>query len=389
MANLITDGLPAAVEPLRTALELWCEHARRHDGRALHWLSSAFPILQESLAGEMWDDDLLARLATDMIGYARATGALALLSPAIAYQAGVHVLAGEFVTAERLLEESDTIADAIGHHPMKYHKMELAAWRGDVNEAGDLIEAGRAEGIAKGEGRLLGVTGYVAAVLYNGLGRYDEALAAAQQACEYHDLGFYGWCLLELTEAAVRVGKMDVAQEAVRRLEAGAGSSGTDWGLGLLAAARAIVADDTEADVQFKKSIERLSRTRIGVQLARTHLRYGEWLRRQKQRTSAREHLNTAYDMFTKMGAHAFAERARRELIATGEKVRKEPLASGDELTAQEAQIAQLARDGLTNQEIGAQLFISTHTVEWHLRKVFVKLGVRSRRQLRSVSWGN
>jgi DNA-binding CsgD family transcriptional regulator len=156
-----------------------------------------------------------------------------------------------------------------------------------------------------------------------------------------------------------------------------------------LAAVRAVVADDAEADVLFKESVERLGRTRIGVQLARTHLRYGEWLRRQKQRTSAREHLNTAYEMFTRMGAAGFAERARRELTATGEKVRKQPMASGDVLTAQEAQIAQLARDGLTNQEIGAQLFISTHTVEWHLRKVFVKLGVRSRRQLRSVSWSS
>lgn len=389
MATFVTDGLSAAVGPMRTALELWAEQARGHDGRALHWLSLAYPIMQESLAGEMWDDDLLARLAADMIGYARATGALALLPPAISYQAGVHVLEGEFVAAERLLEEADTIAEVIGHRPMKYHKVELAAWRGDVNEAGGLIEAGRAEGVAKGEGRLLGVTGYLAAVLHNGHGRYDEALAAAQQACEYHDLGFYGWCLLELTEAAVRVGKVEVAEDAVRRLESGAGASGTDWGLGVFAAARALLADGAEADALFKESLDRLGRTRVGVQLARTHLCYGEWLRRQKQRTSARRHLNIAYDMFTKMGAHAFADRARRELIATGEKVRKQPLASGDELTAQEAQIAQLARDGLTNQEIGAQLFISTHTVEWHLRKVFVKLGVRSRRQLRSVSWGS
>lgn len=386
MANLITDGLTVAVGPLRSALELWCEHARRRDGRALRWLSLAFPILQESVAGEMWDDELIDRLATDMTAYARATGALALLPPAIAYQAGVHVHRGEFVTAARLLEQADSISGAIGHHPMKYHKVELAAWRGDVHEAGNLIEAGTAEGTAKGEGRLLGVTGYAAAVLYNGLGRYEEALAAARRACEYHDLGFYGWCLLELAEAAVRVGDRDVAEDAVRRLAAGAGASGTDWGLGVLACARALIADDTEAGALFDEAIERLERSQVRVQVARTHLRYGEWLRRQKQRTSAREHLTAAYEMFTKFGAQAFAERARRELTATGEKVRKQPVASGDELTAQEAQIAQLARDGLTNQEIGAQLFISTHTVEWHLRKVFVKLGVSSRRQLRSVA---
>lgn len=387
VAKLVTEGLAAAADDLRTALELWCEHARRHDGRALHWLTLAFPIVQESAAHEIWDDDLIDRLATDMVGYARATGALAVLPAAIAYQAGAHVHEGEFVTAARLMEEADSISAAIGHHPMKYHKVELAAYRGDLAEAGELIEAGTAEGIAKGEGRLLGAAGYAAAVLYNGLGRYQEALAAAQKACEYHNLGFYTWTLLELTEAAVRVGERDVAEDAVRRLEVCAGASETDWGIGALAGARALLADDAEADALFGEAVERLNRTRIGVQLARTHLRYGEWLRRQKRRTSAREHLTIAHEMFTKMGADAFAERARRELTATGEKVRKQPLASGDELTAQEAQIAQLARDGLTNQEIGAQLFISTHTVEWHLRKVFVKLGVRSRRQLRSVSW--
>ncbi|MBU9767073.1 AAA family ATPase [Mycobacterium sp. TNTM28] len=387
MATLVTEGLSAAVDHLRAALQLWAEHARSHDGRALTWLALAFPIMHESVAGEMWDFELNDQLATDMIGYARATGALAILPSAITYKAGVHVLEGEFVTAARLLEEADTISTAIGHHPMKYHKVELAAWRGDLAEAGDLIEAGMAEGTAKGEGRLLGISGYAAAVLYNGLSRYDEALAAARKACEYHDLGFYGWTLLELAEAAVRVGEREVAEDAVRRLETGAGASGTDWGLGVFAAARALLADDNDADALFEESIERLGRSRARVQLARTHLRYGEWLRRRKQRTNAREHLNVAYDMFTTMGAQAFAERARRELTATGEKVRKQPLVSGDELTAQEAQIAGLARDGLTNQEIGAQLFISTHTVEWHLRKVFVKLGVRSRRQLRTVSW--
>ncbi len=386
MANLITDGLPAAADPLRSALQLWCEHARRHDGRALRWLALAFPIVHESAAHEIWDDDLVDRLAIDMIGYARATGALAVLPPAIAYQAGVQTHKGEFVTAARLMEEADSISEAICHRPMKYHKVELAAWRGDLTAASDLIEAGMAEGTAKGEGRLLGAAGYAAAVLYNGLGRYEEALNAAKQTCEFHDIGFYCWTLIELAEAAMRVGEREVAEDAVRRLERCTESSESDWALGLLAAARAVVADDTEADVLFKESVERLGRTRIGVQLARTHLRYGEWLRRQKQRTSAREHLTAAYEMFTKFGAQAFAERARRELTATGEKVRKQPVASGDELTAQEAQIAQLARDGLTNQEIGAQLFISTHTVEWHLRKVFVKLGVSSRRQLRSVA---
>ena len=233
------------------------------------------------------------------------------------------------------------------------------------------------------------MAGCATALLCNGLGRYDEALAAARGACEYEDLGFHGWCLLELIEAATRSGELDEAVSAVGRLEKRALASGTDWGLGVLAAARALVAADDVADSFYTEGIERLARTRVVVHLARAHLCYGEWLRRANRRVDARRHLGIAHEMFTRMGAQAFAERARRELIATGEKVRKQRVGSGDDLTSQEAQIARLAADGLTNQEIGAQLFISTHTVEWHLRKVFVKLGVTSRRQLRTLEWAS
>ena len=175
----------------------------------------------------------------------------------------------------------------------------------------------------------------------------------------------------------------------MQRLEQRAGASGTDWGLGALASAQALLADDELADSLFTEAIERLERTRVVVHYARARLCYGEWLRRVNRRVDARRHLSAAHEMFSRMGAQAFAERARRELVATGEKVRKQPVSSGGEMTAQEAQIARLAGDGLTNQEIGAQLFISTHTVEWHLRKVFVKLGITSRRQLRTVSWAS
>src|SRR6185503_18355650 len=203
--------------------------------------------------------------------------------------------------------------------------------------------------------------------LYNGLGRYEDAFVAARDGCGYEDLGFHGWCLFELIEAATRTGDRETAAQAVRRLEERAGASGTDWGLGALANARALLADDADlADSLYTEAIERLERTRVVLHLARTRLQYGEWLRRVNRRIDA-----------------------RRELIATGEKVRKQPVSAGGELTAQEAQIARLAGDGLTNQEIGAQLFISTHTVEWHLRKVFVKLGITSRRQLRTVSWAS
>jgi DNA-binding CsgD family transcriptional regulator len=236
---------------------------------------------------------------------------------------------------------------------------------------------------------VLGLTGFLGAVLYNGLGRYDDAFAAARDGCAYEDLGFYGWCLFELVEAATRTGDKSTAAEAVQRLEECAGASGTDWGLGALANAQALLADDERADGLYREAIERLERTRVVLHLARTRLQYGEWLRRVNRRIDARRNLTEAHEMFTRMGAQGFAERARRELAATGEKVRKQPVSSGGELTAQEAQIARLAGDGLTNQEIGAQLFISTHTVEWHLRKVFVKLGITSRRQLRTVSWAS
>ncbi len=388
MACRVTDGLAAGARQLRAALETWCmPSGPDDDAQALRWMALAYPVVHESAAGELWDDDLLDRMSGAMVQRARAAGALALLPPAIAFRAGVHVMEGEFASATALMEEADAISLAIGHQPMRYHKVELAAWQGDLAVASGLIEAGTAEAAAKGEGRLAGVIGYTAAVLYNGLGRYEEALAAATEACRFDDLGFYGWCLLELAEAAAHTGDRAALSMAVRRLEDGAAVSGTDWGLGALASARAMLAEDAEADALFTEAVERLGRTRVRPQLARAHLRYGEWLRRKKRRGSAREHLGTAHDMFTGFGARAFAERARRELIGTGEKVRKQAISSGDEMTSQEAQIARLARDGLTNQEIGAQLFISTHTVEWHLRKVFVKLGISSRRQLRTVSW--
>jgi DNA-binding CsgD family transcriptional regulator len=299
------------------------------------------------------------------------------------------VQAGEFATAATLIEEADSIAAATGYTPLKYHSLSLAVWRGAATDAVRLIEAAAADGAARGEGRVLGAIGCLTAILYNGLGRYEEAFTAAREACEHEDRGFYSWCLIELIEAAVYTGEQETAAQAVGRLEERAGASGTDWGLGAVASAQALLADDEAADSLFTEAIERLERTRIVVHQARAHLRYGEWLRRVNRRGEARRHLGEAHQMFTRMGAQAFAERARRELAATGERVRAQPVASGSELTAQEAQIAKLAGEGLTNQEIGAQLFISTHTVEWHLRKVFAKLGITSRRQLRTVSWAS
>jgi DNA-binding CsgD family transcriptional regulator len=389
MARRITEGASAGTDHLRTALELMCTHEHQDDGQALRWMSLGLSIVQESAAGELWDDTIYRRLATDAVRHARAAGALAVLPPALTYRAGVHVLAGEFVTAATLIEEAASITAATGYAPLRYHSLSIAAWRGNPVNAISLIEAAAADGAVIGEGRVLGATGYLSAVLYNGLGRYEEAFTAARQACDYEDLGFHSWCLFELVEAAAHLGDFETAAEAAARFEERAGASGTDWGLGAVANAQALLADNESADGLFTEAIGRLERTGVMLHLARAHLSYGEWLRRTNRRLDARRHLAGAHGMFTEMGARAFAERARRELIATGEKVRKKPVRSGDELTAQENQIARLAADGLTNQEIGAQLFISTHTVEWHLRKVFVKLGITSRRQLRAVSWAS
>jgi DNA-binding CsgD family transcriptional regulator len=389
IANRITGGVGAGADPLRTALALMCRQAQHNDGQALRWMSLGLAIMQESAVGEVWDDALYHQLAADMVRQSRDAGALAVLPAALAYRAGVHVLAGEFATAATLVEEAASITASTGYAPLRYHSLSLAAWRGIPSDAVGLIEAAAADGTARGEGRVLGLTGYLSAILYNGLGRYEEAFSAARQACEDEDLGFYGWCLVELIEAAAHTGAHEAASSAIHRLEERTLASGTDWALGVLAGARALVAEDELAEGLYTEAIERLERTRIVVHLARTHLRYGEWLRRVKRRIDARRHLAEAHEMFTRMGAQAFAERARRELVATGEKVHKQSADSGDQLTSQEAQIARLAAEGLTNQEIGAQLFISVHTVEWHLRKVFVKLGISSRRQLRTVSWAS
>ena len=380
MAIRILDGPSAGAAEMSAALETWIRNAQNETGPV-----QSFPIAQESAAHELWDDAVLQQIATDMVRRARDTGALAALPSALVYRAGVHVYTGEFTKAAALLEEADAITAAIGHTPMKYHSLTLAAWRGVPEEAVEKIEAAAADGLAKGEGRLIGVSGFTAAVLYNGLSRYEDALKAAQKCCEYEDLGFHGWCLYELIEAAVHLGDRDTALAALPRLEQRPGSSGTEWGLGVAAASRALLAADDAAEKLFVEALQRLEVARIGPHAARTRLAYGEWLRGVNRRTDARTQLAEAHASFTRMGAQAFAERARRELALVGEKVRKQPVTSGTELTTQEAQIARLAAEGHTNSEIGAQLFISAHTVEWHLRKVFVKLGITSRRQLRHL----
>jgi DNA-binding CsgD family transcriptional regulator len=266
-----------------------------------------------------------------------------------------------------------------------YGTLVVTAWRGRGAQALDFISVGFNEATRRGEGRAVTLAAYATAVLANALGDYNTALDAARRASEHDDLDLCGWALIELIEAATRSGRPELAGDAMSRLNERTRGSATDWGLGTAARSRAVLSDARDADSLYQEAIERLARTRIAVDLARAHLMYGEWLRREARRVDARAQLRRAYAMFTHMGAEAFAERARRELVATGETVRKRSVQTRNELTAQESQVAQLARDGHTNPEIAAELFISSRTVEWHLGKVFTKLDIGSRRELRRV----
>jgi DNA-binding CsgD family transcriptional regulator len=305
-----------------------------------------------------------------------------VLPVALVYRAGVHVFAGDMNAAAALTAEAESITAAIGYAPVKTTQLVMAAFRGDEARTEQLISDVTADAIARGEGRVLGSAAYGSALLNNGIGRYDRALVAAQKACEYDDLGFYGWSLAELVEAAVRIGEREAAQRALLLLEKHTVAAGSDWALGFLARSRALVATDDEAEVLYCEAIERLDRTPILVHAGRAHLVYGEWLRRQRRRSDARAHLRIAEEGLNRIGADAFAERARRELAASGETVRRRSAQFTSALSDQEGQIARLAAEGLTNPQIGARLFLSAHTVEWHLRKVFAKLQIRSRREL-------
>jgi DNA-binding CsgD family transcriptional regulator len=263
--------------------------------------------------------------------------------------------------------------------------MILAAWRGREAQAADLIQAAAREATGRGLGRLVDLAAYAGALLYNGLGRYDAALDAARRAFERDQRGYGPFVVPELAEAASRTGDLALVRAALDWLSERTRVKPTDWVLGLDARVRALLSEGEAAERLYRESIDRLGRTSVRAELARAHLRYGEWLRRDRRRTDAREQLRTAHSMLDEMGIEAFAERARRELAATGETARKRTAQTNTQLTAQEAQVARLARDGLSNPEIGARLFISARTVEYHLSKVFAKLAISSRSQLHRV----
>jgi DNA-binding CsgD family transcriptional regulator len=378
LATRFTEGYVAGIAPLSRAVAAFTHEDGVDDEHLIRWF-----WLPWLVAGDLWDDTTWEAVATRAVRVGRDSGALTALPLALGYRAFVHAYAGEFAEATVLNEEGAAIQDATGSARVNYPRLMLAAWRGDDPDGLlTTFEIELAEAAQRGEARGIGGCAYATAVLHNGVGRYSAALSAARLTLEYDDLNVTGMALPELVEAATHTGAHGEAVEAVQRLTERTRAVGTDWALGVEAWCHAMVSRDETAGPLYEEAIERLSATRVAVHLARAHLVYGEWLRREKRRTDARRQLRKAYEMFVGFGAEGFAERARRELSATGETVRSRKGAVRVVLTRQEAQIARLARVGMSNPEIGAELYLSRHTVEWHMKKVLAKLGITSRTEL-------
>jgi DNA-binding CsgD family transcriptional regulator len=377
LAVLITEGYEAGTSALQPAVAAFRGGDVTLEDE-LRWFFVACHA-----AHDLWDDEAWYALSARHLQLARDVGALSVLPLALAQRVGVHLHAGEFGAAVSLVEETAAITEATRNDLPPYSALALAGWQGRATEATSLIHAAIDGLTVRGEGMGLGLVRHTSAVLSNGLGRYRDALTAADEASAYpQELGFANWGLAELVEAAVRCGETARAADALERLARTTRPSGTPWGLGIEARSRALVSEGEAAELLYREAIDRLGQCRGAVALARAHLLYGEWLRRENRRVDARAQLRTAHEMLDAMGMAAFAERARRELMATGEAVRRRTVEAPSTLTAQEALIARLARDGRTNPEIGAQLFLSARTVEAHLRKIYTKLGIGSRREL-------
>jgi DNA-binding CsgD family transcriptional regulator len=393
IALRFTRGYAAAAPTLTRALELLLALDSSPD-EARRWLRLVGARSASTLmAVELWDFESWHALIVGQVQAARDTGAFVRLQFALTYLARAHLLAGELAAAAELLDEDRLIADATGNPPVAIDAMMLAAWRGREPEAAEVIEATLETAAARGAGILVDFADHASSVLYNGLGRHDAARDVALRAFERDQLGFGPFIAPELAEAASRTGDQALVRAALDWLLERTRVTPTDWALGIQARLQALLSQGQAAERHYRESIDRLGRTPVRAELARSQLLYGEWLRRENRRVDAREQLRAAHAMLDTMGMEAFAERARRELLATGETVRKRaPQAAGppaDEagnaLTTQEAQVARLAYEGLSNPEISTRLFISPRTVQYHLRKVFTKLGISSRGQLHRV----
>ena len=373
LAVRLADGYVAAAPALKEAL-----HRYRVQPLKLDWLSVSYNIV----AMDLWDDEAWFELAAGQLRLARANGTLSWLPFTLDYLAEIHVQAGELSKAAALLMERESVDPGTREATLPYVPLLLAAWRGDAPGAADLAEEMARGASDRGEGAALTYTDYAQAVLYNGLGHYGPAAEAAHHASAVDEIVISPWALCELVEAAARSDQHERACAAADQLSQLAVASASNWARGAAARSRALVSGGHAAEEAYREAIELLGRTRMATHLARARLVYGEWLRREKRRIDARDQLQSAFDALTSMGAGAFAERARRELQATGETVRKRSDDTRTDLTPQEEEIAQLAGEGRTNSEIGAQLFIGRRTVEWHLRKVFAKLDISSRLEL-------
>jgi DNA-binding CsgD family transcriptional regulator len=371
----LTRGHEPALPRMARAVAAFRAEGSRPENLAWCWLAC-------QLAYDLWDDEACDAIAAGAGRVARESGRLTILPVALNYAAASQLLRGELRIAEQMMQERETITAATHNPEVVSLSVLLDAWRGDRNATYTRRAAAVEAGTARGDGSAVEIAEWAAAVLHNGLGEYADAAAAAQRAYDPDGLGYGGFILPELIEAAARSGDRSAAELAFTHLTERSSPSVSNWARGIEAAAGALLTDGAPAEELHLEAIDQLSRSRLLVLRTRAQLNYGEWLRRERRRVDARTQLKAAYDGFESMGAHGFAERARRELLATGETVRKRTIETVDELTPQEAQIARMASERLTNPEIAAQLYLSHRTVEFHLRKVFAKLGISSRREL-------
>ena len=378
LAMVVTDGAAAAEPTLRRALRAFND-ADMTTAEELRWGWFA-----QAAASALWDDDAWRAMLVRQVRLAQEAGALDQLPIMLGALGTAVAWSGDFAAAAALDAEAGAVCEVTGSRAAPFTAMMLASLRGRQAEAAPLIEGTITEATAGGQGIAVAYAHWAAAIMANGLGRYDDALASARQASEDTSTLYISmWALAELIEAASRTGQTALAADALGRLAEATGTGQTDWGQGIYARCRALLSDGQAAEGSYREAVSRLSRTRLRPELARAHLLYGEWLRRERRRAEARAQLRTAHEMFAAIGMQAFAERARRELLATGETVRPRAADTHGELTPQEAQIARLALSGLSNPKIAAELFLSPRTIQYHLGNIFTKLGITSRRQLR------